>query len=420
MSTSKIHQPRGLTKHTPVSNQSVQSKTSQVFRSIGGTTFTSDNRNIEIELRSGGLLVPKSFKLTGSIRQNGTHDENVYLNGAGIHSIVDQIHVSYNGQNLISLNSNAGYVACLDQNLNESVEELKFATVKALKGTAMTPGSYHGFSMDLSKFGLNIEKFMAVSQTSIQVRIILADPAKAFHGVNPSSAKVAAYEISDLRLVADSYTLSPQAHRMVESAINGSSGDTYISQVYTQNTMNLVSSEDQDLQIPMSYRNVVSTYFLPILSPIEGQTNTNIPLTDPIGNLTYNGSSPHFASNVRVQFQGSNLYVNQNAAEGESKKSDHFESILNAARDSPDSKSFASGLADGYAANTYQVLGYSFLRSEYNNPQMVDSGVNGFGFNGLLRAQFTLDTAPTGRKLLVVGRVTNQMEVKNGAVRVAM
>lgn len=420
MSASKIHQPRGLNKHTPVSNQSVQSKTSQVFRSIGGTTFGSTNKNIEIDLRSGGLLVPSSFKLTGKIKQNGTHDANVYLNGSGIHSVVDQIHVSYNGQNLVSLNRNAGYIAALDQNLKESVEELKFDAVRALKGTALAQNTTHGFSMDLSKFGLNIEKFMAVSQTSIQVRIILADPNKVFHGVDSTAVGLAAYELTELALVADSYTLSPQAHRMVESAINGSSGDTYISQVYTQNTMGLANSTDQDLQIPMSYRNVVSTFFLPIPTNIAGQTNTNVPATDPIGVLTYNGAGPHIATNVRVQFQGSNLYVNQNSSEGESTKPDHFLSVLTAARESPDAKSFASGLADGYSANSYQVLGYSFLRSEYNNPRMVDSGANGFSFNGILRAQFTLDTAPVNKTLLVVGRVTNQLEIKNGGVRVSM
>lgn len=420
MSDVKMHKPRGFNKHTPVSNKTVTSKTSRVFRSIGGTTFGPTNNSIEIEMRGAGMLVPSSFRLTGKIAQTGTYSELATLNGAGVHSLVEQIHVSYNGANLISLNQNAGYIACLDQNLRESVEEIKFDEVRALKGQELVKDTKYGFSMDLRKFGLDVEKFVPVNQATLQVRIVLADVKKVFHGASPAAAEEATYSLTDVALVADSYTLSQAATDLIQRSLNSSAGDTYISQVYTQNVSNFNSGTDQDLTLPMSYRNVVGVYFLPIQQTIPSGTNSNIANVDPIGEITYPGTVSDIASNVRVSFQGSQVYNNQNGNEAENTKCDHFLSILRSAQDSPDAKSFASGLADGYKTNKYQALGYSFLRDEYNNPHMTESGANGFAYQGQLRLQMTLPAQPTGRQLLTVGRVTNAMQVKNGAVSAIM
>lgn len=419
----KMHQTRGLKRRGKKSNNTVMFKKNDVFRSIGGSTFGPNKNSVDIEVKTSALSVPKTILITGEIAQSGTNPEDVVLNGEGAPSLFDQLYVSLNGQDLVRIPQNAGHVATLNNSLYNSVEEDKFAKVLALKGKTLTAGTKYPFQIKLSTFGLDLEEFIPTSQSAIQVRIVLAPVEKVFHGVDSGAGQATSYELTDVKLTGDFYRLTQSATDLVQKTLNGAQGASYVSQVYVQNTSNLNAGQDQNLLIPMLYRNIVSTFFLPIDLTIGVEANSRIPTTDPIGLLSYKAPvSNNIATDLRVNFVGGE-YMNQNGNEAEKTKSEHFQALLKCARYSSDSKSYASVLADKYVASepgTYQIMGTSFLKDEENDVHIVDNGTNGYNSNGNLNVQFRLETNPSTKQLLTIAKITSQLRIQNGAVSITM
>lgn len=406
------HEVKQLKKHSPKHNKLVLGKQNLETLSIAGKDgFGVGKNQMVFEIRNASALVPNTLKLKGTLKIGPNVPAT--LNGEGVYSLVEQVQIEYNGQSVLRLNNNAQYVASLNTLLKLSAEEYAMDAITSLRGKALPANSVHPFMIDLTRFGLDIDSFLPTASAPLTVRITLGQTAKAFHG-EEVEGQAFSYTMNGVVLTGDYFQLSAPAVAMIEKAMTSSTGSMYIFQAPIVQQSNVLHSTTQDITVSMPYRNVVKTYHLPVNSAY-GANPSGISTVDPIHTLVFANPNVEYATNYLAGFIGSN-YVNLNATVGESTNVEHFVSAMKASRNSPYDKSYMSGFTELFAGGSYQMLTANFLKDEYNDTRVVDSGVNGINSSGNLNLKFQIPVAPAQgtKQLLTIGYVTTVMEIKNG------
>ena len=412
MATHHNHKVRQLERHAPKHNKLVLGKQNIETLSIAGKDGYGVGKNqMVFEIRNAAALVPNTLKLKGVLKIGA--GKAAQLCGAGVYSLVEQIQIEYNGQSVLRLNNNAQYVASVNSLMKLSAEEYDMDTVTALRGEELQASTSYPFLIDLTRFGLDIESFLPTASSPLSIRITLGQTAKAFYG-SSVAAEQFTYAMDGVVLTGDYFQLSGEAVSMIEKAMTSATGSMYIFQAPITQQSNILPSNTQDITVSMPYRNVVKTVHL----PIPGSFNPNasgISTVDVINTIVFNQGNQEYATNYLAGFIGAN-YVNLNGTVGESANVEHYVAAMKAARKSPYDKSYLSGFTTLFKGGSYQPLVANFLKDEYDDVKVVQSGVNGINSSGNLNLKFNLSAAPEAgaKQLLTIGYVTTVMEVKNG------
>ena len=406
------HKVKQLEKHSPKHNKMVLGKQNIETLSISGKDGYGVSKNqMTFEIRNAAALVPNTLKLKGVLKIGA--DKAATLCGAGVYSLIEQVQIEYNGQSILRLNNNAQYVASINSLMKLSAEEYAMDEITSLRGMELQTNTSYPFLIDLTRFGLDIESFLPTASSPLSIRITLGQTAKAFFGTGVQGNQFT-YSVDGVVLTGDYFQLSAPAVSMIEKAMTSSTGSMYIFQAPITQQSNILPSETQDITVTMPYRNVVKTVHLPVPSSYTPNAS-GISTGDVISNLVFVAPDQEYATNYLAGFIGGQ-YVNLNGTVGESTNVEHFMAAMKAARNSPYDKSYLAGFTELFKTGSYQPLVANFLKDEYNDTKVVDSGVNGINSSGNLNLKFNLQSAPGNgaKQLLTIGYVTTVMEVKNG------
>ena len=418
MSDDSQHVVQGLVKPKQKINSMTEFKRSEEVISISGRDgFGPNKRQVEFDIQSADPFLVKSVRLAGTItRTGGAGLTDVVLNGSAA-TLVEQIYADYQGERIVNINANGGHIADLAFKTMASYEQYEMETQTLLRGKTLANGVANSFSIPLSLFGLDIPYFMPTSGGArMKIRITLAGVRNLLVGTGTATSGVD-YSLNDLRLVCDFYRLTSDASQVLTSAVSSATGLSYPMHSWVQDIQPL-SGTNQNLLVPMTYRNVTNVFHLPV---VQGTlvTDGNIINAQTVGSYKYNAASNEdYAKNYRVQFTGSE-YFNQNSQVGESNGADHFVGLMKAARRDLFSKSYGHGMSVGWNTANYQILGASLLKGDDNDPHVVDSGYNGYVSNGQLKVELqTPDLGINGYQLLTVGQITRVLSIERGSVKV--
>ena len=412
------HTPSFLKTAVKENNMILAKENRQMTALSGSAGFGSAKPDFECDVREADVLDGSSLQLRGDVQATGDYDGDCLFNGSA-YSLIDQITIEYNGQPVLQLNSDADHIAHMNRVLHSSSTQFANDDVFALAGVNIM--EKNSFVLDLAKYGSALKYFLVTAPVaSLKVRIhFQTNLPRVFHGANSDGKSVTGYTINNLRLCGDFMNLESEAKAVLVKKLQSPSGmKMAVHSFIPQRNQLLAGATNHIIQGSYQYRNIVSTYYLPVPTSITGlMTNSGISTTDIIANVNYETALTSYPQKLLIRMNGSN-YVNQNGTVGESDKMTHLTGVLKAAVRTPEENNIGSELCKQYKANTYQITGASFVRGNDNLVAITNSGVNGYFSRGVLETSFETATAPVNKTLLTIGVVTTVVSVENGQVSV--
>ena len=399
-------------------NNMIVSTTNEAMTSISGKNgFGTDKAEFEVEINKADILDGSSLQLKGKIKVNGDINKRVYFN-SNAYSLPEQMSIEINGQNVLLLNQDCDHVSKLDRTLHSSFTQYYNTDVMALAGQDLK--TEQSFVLDLSKYGSALKYFIVTSPVlTMKVKIrFQQNLAKLFYvgETGAVTGSVTGYTIDDLRLTADFSNFKAEAKESQIKKYQSPTGIKMTTHSYIPQRAQLFPTTNHRIQGSFQYRNLVSAYYVPVLTTIgTDDKEGGISRTDIVSNVGFEGGA--LPKNMRVRMDGSN-YVNQNGTAGVSNKMEHLTGALKAAFRTPEENNVGYHLCKGYKENRYQPTGVSFVRGNDNYKEITNSGVNGFYARGALITEFDTTANQTNRSLLTIGVVTTTVSIENGQVSV--
>lgn len=416
-SLNQIHVPDALKREQQKTNDMIVRKKSVQVTAISGNTFNAGDV-IEVQIQSSTPFLVKSLKLMGKIKLSGDYDGNAKLHD-GIHSIVKQVEISYNTQQIVNLNKDASFVSYVHKRSKYTQEEQTYRNVQELVGVnvPLTGDAPADFVMCLDAFGLDVPYLLPTgSGNKLTVRLTLHDiMALVFNGteaVAPPAPDtrpiVTGFNLSECYLVCDQYTLTASADSIIKSALTSDAGAEYPMLAYDVHEQKLTESTNQNYLVPESYRNIVSNYFLPVPAITA---NGSLISTDNIFN-GLNFGAGNIPQKVVVEFSGADP-VNINGPSGQSGRAQHLQSLVNVSKVDLNDRVSGYGWGQTYAANAdLGVFAGNFLKSDEKHAYIMNSGYNGYLSNAQCTVRFTLGNAPAANgNLLTIMQFTRVLKV---------
>jgi len=411
------HMPSFLNKSVTENNMILSKENRQMTALSGSSGFGNQKPDFEVDIRSADLLDGSSLQLRGEIQTIGDYAANCNFCSSG-YSMVDQISIELNGQNYLILNGDADVVAHLNRTLHSSNTQFENDNVLALEGVNLT--TKQSFCLDLSKYGSSLQQFIATAPVaSLKIRIrFQTNLRRLFHGTDGGAGNdVDGYTISNLHLCADFMTTDAGVKNALIKRMQNDKGVHMSTHSFIpQRTELRQGATNHVLQNSFQYRNVVSMFYVPIVTSIaDADTWNNISKTDIISNVSYTGGQ--LPTRMLVRMSGSN-YVNQNSQVGCSTKAEHLTSMLKASMRTPEESNIGYNLCQGYKDNSYQTTGVSFVRGNDNLVDITNSGVNGYFSRGVLETSFDTSVAQVNKTMLAIGVITTVVSIENGQVKI--
>ena len=411
------HVPKYLNTAVKENNMIVSTTNEEMTALSGRNGFGTDKAEFEVEINKADILDGSSLQLKGKILVEGDINKEVFFNSNG-YSLPEQLSIDINGQNVLLLNQDCDHVSKLDRTLHSSFTQYSNTDVMALAGQDLT--TERSFVLDLSKYGSALKYFIVTSPVlTMKVKIrFQQNLAKLFHvgdvvGVTGSVTK---YTLNDLRLTADFSNFKAEAKESQIKKYQSPTGIKMTTHSYIPQRAQLFPTTNHRIQGSFQYRNLVSAYYVPVLTTIGADDKEGgISRTDIVSNVGFEGGA--LPKNMRVRMDGSN-YVNQNGTAGVSNKMEHLTGALKSALRTPEEDNVGYHLCEGYRDGTYQPTGVSFVRGNDNYKEITNSGVNGFFSRGALMTEFDTDANQTNRSLLTIGVITTTVSIENGQVKV--
>lgn len=392
----QIHVPDALKREQQKTNDMIVRKKSVQVTAISGSEF-SNGQVFEAQVQSSAPFLLKSLKLVGKIKLKGDYSTATAKLQEDIHSIVEQVDISYNTQQLVNINKNAALVAYVHKRSNYTQEEKTYRDLQELAGVNMPleGGAPLDFVMGLDVYGLDQGYLLPTgSGSKLSVRLTFAsNVGNVFWGAADAAKKVTGFDLSDCYLVCDQYTLTASADSIIKSALTSDPGAEYPMLAYDLHEQNLPVSTTQNLLVPQSYRNVVSNYFLPLAAQ-EVPAEPGIPAASRFLNLKFGNGADGVPQKAVIEFSGSDS-VSINGAVGQSGRMQALQSLINVSKKELNDRVSGYGWGKAYETNAnIGVFAGSFLKSDEKHAYIMNSGFNGYLSNGQLNCRFTLGANP--------------------------
>jgi len=415
----KTHKPNYL-RNAVKENNIIQSTENRELTALSGSAgYGNAKPDFEVEIKSADVCDGSSLQLRGKLKVQGTINKPVKLCGS-IASAVEQIVLDINGQSVLMLNQDGDYINYLHRALHSSFTQFSNDDVMTLAGVDLDVDEEHSFVIDLTKFGSALEYYLLTSPViTMKLKIrFQSDVARLFYNTDETATgAVSGYVLDNVRLTANFSNFHTDAKNAMIKRYQSPTGVKMVTHSYVPQRNQLVPlGTNHRIQGSYQYRNLVSTYYLPVPTSILAADKRNgVSKTDIVANVNFTGGQ--LPKNMRVRMDGMN-FVNQNGNSGCTNKMEHLTGILKSAMRTPEESDIGYNICQGYKSGSYQPTGVSFVRGNDNLKDITNSGVNGFFSRGALETEFETSEAQTNKTLLTVGVVTTTVSIENGQVQV--
>lgn len=393
------------------------------YDSTSGNSFSNKSTFFTTIIQDRDFIVGDSLKLVGNIKltKNGALVDPVKFNGSA-HSLLKSIQISLGGQMFVNLTESIGQIAQFRRNTSLSQTEYAQSKLTCLEDVNLNPAVAKAFDFEISLdiYGL-IKKIMGTADVAkLEVKIQFdSNLANVFNcAYATGTGSLTGYELDNVHLNSETITYTPTVAESTLELMRSQRGVEMPAHSYQASTYNLLDSTNQQINATATYTNLTSAWVLPV--PLDIVTNdSGCAESDHVSTLTY--IDKNYPKELYIKVGSNGAFVNMNGSSGVSNKMQHFRSVLKTVDGSKKADNVAWKLSNLYETDDYQVVAGSWLKGLSNSASILDSGMNTYADNGLVKIKFKTDVtqAPAGgvkKAALCIFEYTSILKISQGQI----
>jgi len=405
------------------SNDSIVFRTNTQYDSLAGNSFSNTKNSMNFSITDDTMLVTDSLKLSSKIKlviAGGGNMVGVCKFNGSAYSLIKSIQVYWGGQPIVNITQNGQYITQNNVVLSMSQTEYSQHSLTALEGVALTTVGDQDFELNLDVYGL-IKKFLPTGLANFDVKITLeSDLAKVFNLPEAgASSVVTGYELADCYLNGDSIMYESDMHKKIMNKFRSEAGVEIPSFSYASTLINFTpGNNSHNINVTGTYTNLVNAWMLPVPQDVTANDN-GVSSVDTVSTLNYKGNK--YPTDLLIRLGNNGQPVNQNSYSFCSKKMQHYNSCLRTALGTDKMKDVGWKLSELYKTNGWQASAGSWLRGLDQDVAILNSGVDTYGANGLVKFSFKTSTDQTtgaaeARAALIIFQYTTILKVSAGQI----
>ena len=404
------------------SNDSIAFRSNIQYDSLAGNSFSNTKNSMNFSITDDTMLVTDSLKLSSKfnlvVAGGGAMVGDCKFNGSA-YSLIKSIQVFWGGQCMVNITQNGQYITQNNVVMHLSQTEYAQHSLTALEDVELTTTGDQDFELNLDVYGL-IKKFLPTGLANFDVKITLeSDLAKVFNLLeNPASSVVTGYELKDCYLNGDTITYENDMHAKIMNKFRSEAGVEIPSFSYASTLINFSSSNTQNINVTGTYTNLVNAWLLPVPQDVTANDN-GVSSVDTVSTLNYKGNK--YPTDLLIKLGNNGHPVNQNSNSFCSKKMQHYNACLRTALGTEKMKDVGWKLSELYKTDGWQASAGSWLRGLDQDVTILNSGVDTYGANGLVKFSFKTGEDQTAggaaaRAALIIFQYTTILKVSAGQI----
>ena len=413
-------------KHASHKNSRIDSivrKQNVQYDSLAGQSFSNTKTPMNTIIQDQDMLITDSLKLSGRFQLLAETDftGDVKFRGSA-YSLIRSLQIYYGGQAFVNITEHGAQIVQNNRTIKLSQTEYAQSSLTCLEDVDLNVDGDIDFECDLNVYGL-IKRFLPTGDLAkIEIKIQFEnDLAKVFYSPDGADGKVTGFQINDCHITADTLTYDANVYERVMNAFRSSQGVEIPSHSYQATTQNFVQGmTTHNLSATATYTNLISAWVLPVPQDIVADATTGVSTSDTISKVSYRNKD--YPREFIMKLGNSGQSVNQNGTQGCTKKMNHYNGVLKTALYTHKHDNVGWKLSNLYKSNDYQAAAGCWLKGLDNHENILNSGVNTYPANGLVKIQFKTasDQAPAAaadkKAALVIFEYTSVLKVAQGQI----